>query len=134
MQSPLAQNDRLAPCAPAILPLDVATDHRRPTVGIAYIARRLGRENSRVPSLVTRIRQLIRGYGFPPPSNPRLYMGQVLVGAQAVDLRARWDQGLVDAWFDDRFPPELTLAIDNEETERAASVLDARAARIGRRA
>jgi hypothetical protein len=135
MLSQHAVDDRPGALAPVALPSDILTDRSRPQCGMSYIAFRLDGDwkTIAIPRLVTRIRGLIRSWAFPPPSTPRIYKGEWLWGIDAVGTRARWDKALVDRWFAAKMPPELILAVDNDELELAADALDANAAAIGAR-
>lgn len=133
MQPSPVVDDRLRCFPPVALPSAIRHDRTRPRCGMGYIARRLGREHLQVPSLITRIRQLIRSWGFPPPVTPRLYRGEWLTGAPAVGSAAQWDKGMVDCWFDDRMPPELRAIAEQDDVADAAELLDARAAALGLR-
>lgn len=106
-------------------------DRRQPLCGLAYIARRLGREEMRVPALIHYIRRLIINSGFPVPMTPRLYRGQALTGAAGVYLNARWYQLVVDTWFDGLVPPQDLSLIHDADEASAAEIMDARAAAIG---
>ncbi|NIJ34318.1 hypothetical protein [Sphingomonas oligoaromativorans] len=125
--------DRLLACPPTRLPSEIRHDTTRPRCGMSYIARRAGWGDLQVPTLVRKIRALIRGHGFPPPASLRQYRGEFLTGAKAVGAAACWDKGMVDRWFDDRTAPEIILAAQNDEKADAAELLDQRAALLGRR-
>ncbi|MGN6122973.1 MAG: hypothetical protein ACTHOJ_08440 [Sphingomonas oligoaromativorans] len=125
--------DRLLASPPTRLPSEILHDRTRPQCGMSYIARRAGWGDLQVPTLVRKIRSLIRGFGFPPPVSLRQYRGEFLSGARAVGAAARWDKGTVDRWFDDRTAPEILLAAENDDRADAAELLDARAALLAAR-
>lgn len=98
-------------------------------VGIVYITRRakLAPELT-VGAIVKRIRQWVDKAKFPPPATPRIYRGEELTGANAVHAHARWDKAHVDAWFDNRTPPELRVVDDSYLRAHVAGMLDTKAA------
>ncbi|KQX19356.1 MULTISPECIES: hypothetical protein [unclassified Sphingomonas] len=97
-------------------------------VGLVYIARR-----AKLPAelttgaIVKRIRKWVAKAKFPPPVTPRIYRGELLDGADAVWVHARWDKAHVDAWFDNRTPPELRVVDDGYLRSHVAGLLDSRA-------
>lgn len=117
----------------AILPTPLArasaaavNPRNRSTCGIYDIAGRLGQAH-RQPKYVCRyIDALIAGAGFPAPF-PLVAAGTL---ADAVRADSRWPLGAVDAWFDDRLPPEARAAVDRAERVEIDSRLNARAARL----
>lgn len=117
--------------APSRVLAALSLDRSQTSYGLNDIAHRLGRENVRMPALVAYVRKLITGYSFPPPIAPRLYAGEIVVGARAVDIRARWHKALVDHWVDGLVPTELRLVVDNDAAAAEAAALDARAAELG---
>lgn len=133
LSSSYAFQDRLLASPPTRLPSEIRHDRARPQCGMSYIAHRAGWGDLQVPTLVRKIRDLIRSFGFPPPVSLRQYRGEFLSGARAVGAAARWDKAMVDRWFDDRLSPEILLAAENDDRADAAELLDARAAAIGAR-
>lgn len=97
-------------------------------VGLVYIARRakLAPELT-VSSIVKKIRQWVDKAKFPPPVTPRIYGGEALEGARAVWVHARWDKAHVDAWFDNRTPPELRVVEEAHLRNHVAGRLAANA-------
>lgn len=133
LQSHTVFQDRLLARPPAALPSAIRHDRTRPQCAMGYIARRAGWGDLQVPTIVGKIRALIREHGFPPPTSIRQYRGEFLTGARAVGAAAVWDKGMVDRWFDDRLSPELLLAAENDDMSDAAEILDQRAAILGAR-
>lgn len=135
MQPSLAASAAPAPALRA-LPSDLHHQaYGRPgNCALHYIARRAGMEERQIRWLVGYVRQLILRHGFPPPIAPRLYKGEFLHGADAVDRGARWRRDAVDRWFDGLMPPHILEATQEAEADRAAreyaDTLDARAALI----
>ncbi|MDP9412683.1 MAG: hypothetical protein M3Q08_01020 [Pseudomonadota bacterium] len=85
--------------------------------GLFDIARRLGRGDATVRTLVGLVQQLILRKGFPPPKGYRQWKGELLQGWQAVCAKSRWPRAAVEAWFDNAFPQ---LAEAETEAEHAA--------------
>lgn len=118
------------------LTVTVYSNDATASVGINYIAHRLGRDRdsddgSTIAAtsrwLVGRVRQLIDKAGFPAPIAPRIRCGEPRFGAGAVDKFAMWEKEAVDDWFDGLLPPPVMLVVDNDRAECWADELDARA-------
>ncbi|ARS27634.1 hypothetical protein [Sphingomonas sp. KC8] len=127
---PFAAEDISAQHIPTALPSQLRTDRSQPLCRMSYIARRMGKEDRPAAWLVGYIRQLVRNHGFPGPIAPRLYRGEMLMGANAVYLHASWHKVAVDAWLDGLMPPPMALVVNEAEIAAHAETLDARAALV----
>lgn len=104
--------------------------HNR-TVGLGYIAGRLGRDDAAPATVVRLIRALTDQRGFPPPTAPRLVAGQLLDGAAAVTPRSKWPLDAVMAWFDNGIPPRIAAALDAEDQRAVDARINERLQSMG---
>lgn len=114
----------------SVIPIAHAAAARNPrnagTCDIFHIAGRIGQAH-RSPAWICRT---INGYiahaAFPAPF-PKMVAGEL-----ALDVRrdSTWPLVAVDAWFDDRLPPEARAALDQAERAAVDSRLSARAATL----
>ncbi len=96
------------------------------TCTIWYVRRRLGRQDYQRIRLIRLIEQLIAQMGFPPPL-PQLSAGELVAD---VTLNSAWNRPAVDAWLDDRLPPENAAALDDQAKAAAAAEMDAAAGNL----
>jgi hypothetical protein len=100
-------------------------------VGLDFIARRLGRRDAAIRTLVDLVRELMRTRGFPAPLGFRKLKGELIGGTpQAVCKTSRWPLAAVLAWFDQTFPTHAAADADAEAAEWA-NKLDASALQFG---
>lgn len=114
--APSAFASRPVPHQPALRWSQPASER---TYDFCRVARKLGLVELAPRTIVSTIRQLVDGHGFPAPLTVRLRAGQRLVGGQAVTAKSSWSADLVDAWLDRDLPPAAALSRDEAQRAQA---------------
>jgi predicted DNA-binding transcriptional regulator AlpA len=96
------------------------------TCGLYDIAGRLGQAHRSPAYLCRTIDALIAGEAFPSPY-PLVSAGRLVKGAHR---DSRWPIAAVDAWFEDRLPPNARDLVDQAERVEIDSRLSARAVQL----
>jgi len=107
-----------------------ATAPELASVGLFYIAGRLGHRGRTERWLASYLEQLIANDGFPPPLPLYRGVGKLARKVDTITGSTRWTRAGVDAWFDGFLPPALAVAADERAALEHAATLDARAAEM----
>lgn len=91
------------------------------------VARKLRLSHHSRRTIISKLRDLVTGSGFPLPRNPRLVKGQMMEGASAIYAGSLWDRDDVEIWQDGRDPPPAAAARAGAGREAVRSQLAARA-------
>ena len=97
------------------------------TYGVEDIARRLGQQDHTPRWHARFVSRLVETQQFPQPFPTMI--GERLI--TETHPRSRWSRVAVDAWFDDRLPPDAGAALDRAAEAEAVRNMDARAEAIG---
>lgn len=124
LPTPLAQRTIGAP--PALSSPTPANPRNRTTCGVFEVAGRLGLADRAVPHICRTLDALIAREAFPAPF-PLYRAGQLVRGAHRDSC---WPRVAVDAWFDDRLPPNARGQLDQAERAEIDSRLSANAAKL----
>lgn len=107
-------------------------DHLDPprTCGLGFIRTALGvggEHGYGDKRMVTYVTQLVEHYGFPKPL-PALRRGAV---TEQVTASSKWLRDAVDAWLEDRLPPDAAASLDAAAHSAAAADMDDAARNLG---
>lgn len=122
---------------PAAAALTNPPGFRQREYSIHDIARFLGIYDRTSRTIVRHVRDMIALRAMPGPKGVRIIRPtaadaapRILEGADAVDIRSRWDATLFDCWNRTRLSPTQRAALERHETSLAAAALDANAQSI----
>ena len=98
------------------------------TCTIWYVRRELGRIDYGDKRICSYLQKLVDQHGFPAPF-PCERKGRRELETRVVP-ESRWIRAAVDAWLEDRTPPDLGAALDRKARDAAAAEMDAAAGNL----